>query len=87
MTLVMTIASAKQKPTTGYAPVNARPAERSEGNEIGGIKMYYEVHGPDKPGFGKSGARPAPYGEPVVPLSRFRCAPFPFGGICDTARS
>jgi hypothetical protein len=53
MTLVMTAASAQQKPTTGYAPVN-------------GLKMYYEVHGS---------------GEPVVLLSRFRCAPFPFGGI------
>ncbi len=55
MTLVMTTVSAQQKPTTGYAPVN-------------GINMYYEVHGPDKPGFGKSGACPAPYGEPVVLL-------------------
>lgn len=55
MTLVMTAAHAQQKPTTGYAPVN-------------GLKMYYEVHGParpgevgDKPGFGNSG-------EPVVLL-------------------
>ena len=32
MTLVTTDASAQQKPTTGYAPVN-------------GINMYYEVHG------------------------------------------
>lgn len=61
MTLTMTGASAQQKPTAGYAPVN-------------GIKMYYEIHGPpaptigDKPGFGNSGARPAPYGEPVVLL-------------------
>ena len=55
MMLVMTAASAQQKPTTGYATVN-------------GINMYYEVHGPDKPGFGKSGACPAPYGEPVVLL-------------------
>src|SRR5262249_25027712 len=44
----MTIASAQQKPTAGYAPVN-------------GLKMYYEIHGPDKPGFGNSG-------EPVVLL-------------------
>jgi pimeloyl-ACP methyl ester carboxylesterase len=36
MTLVMTVASAQQKPTTGYAPVN-------------GLKMYYEVHGSGKP--------------------------------------
>ena len=36
MTLVMTAASAQQKPTTGYAPVN-------------GIKMYYEVHGGGEP--------------------------------------
>src|SRR5882762_10367489 len=36
MTLVMTGASAQQKPTTGYAPVN-------------GLKMYYEVHGSGKP--------------------------------------
>ncbi len=40
--------SAQQKPTTGYASVN-------------GVKMYYEIHGPDKPGFGNSG-------EPVVLL-------------------
>lgn len=33
---------------------------------VSGLKMYYEVHGS---------------GEPVVLLSRFRCAPFPFGGI------
>lgn len=52
--LVITNASAQQKPTTGYAPVN-------------GINMYYEIHGPpaptigDKPGFGKSG-------DPVVLL-------------------
>jgi len=32
-------ASAQQNPTTGYAPVN-------------GLKMYYEVHGTDKPGLG-----------------------------------
>jgi pimeloyl-ACP methyl ester carboxylesterase len=36
MTLVMTVASAQQKPTTGYAPVN-------------GLKMYYEVHGRGEP--------------------------------------
>jgi len=36
MTLVMTTASAQQKPTTGYAPVN-------------GLKMYYEVHGTGEP--------------------------------------
>ncbi len=36
MTLVMTVASAQQKPTTGYAPVN-------------GINMYYEIHGSGKP--------------------------------------
>jgi len=48
MTLVMTPAWPQQKPTTGYAPVN-------------GLKMYYEVHGPDKPGFGNKG-------EPVVLL-------------------
>ena len=36
MTLVMTVASEQQKPTTGYAPVN-------------GLKMYYEVHGSGKP--------------------------------------
>ena len=36
MTLVMTGASAQQKPTTGYAPVN-------------GINMYYEVHGGGEP--------------------------------------
>lgn len=34
--LVMTAASAQQKPTTGYAPVN-------------GINMYYEVHGDGEP--------------------------------------
>lgn len=61
LTLVMTAASAQQKPTAGYAPVN-------------GNKMYYEIHGPpaptlgDKPGVGKSGARPALYGAPVVLL-------------------
>ena len=62
MTLIMTAASVptrsahfpsagyatQQKLTMGYAPVN-------------GVKMYYEVHGPDKPGFGNSG-------EPVVLL-------------------
>ena len=36
MTLVMTVASAQQKPTSGYAPVN-------------GLKMYYEVHGSGEP--------------------------------------
>jgi len=36
MTLVMAVASAQPKPTTGYAPVN-------------GLKMYYEVHGSGKP--------------------------------------
>jgi hypothetical protein len=36
MTLAMTAASAQQKPTTGYAPVN-------------GLKMYYEVHGVGEP--------------------------------------
>lgn len=36
MTLVMTDASAQQKPTTGYAPVN-------------GVNMYYEVHGGGEP--------------------------------------
>ena len=36
MTLVMTTASAQQKPMTGYAPVN-------------GLKMYYEVHGSGEP--------------------------------------
>src|SRR5580765_6296330 len=36
MTLVMIGASAQQKPTTGYAPVN-------------GLKMYYEVHGSGEP--------------------------------------
>ena len=36
MTLVMAVASAQQKPTTGYAPVN-------------GINMYYEVHGEGEP--------------------------------------
>jgi len=36
MALVMTVASAQPKPTTGYAPVN-------------GLKMYYEVHGSGKP--------------------------------------
>src|SRR6516225_9383885 len=34
--LVPAVASAQQKPTTGYAPVN-------------GLKMYYEVHGSGKP--------------------------------------
>ncbi len=48
MMLVMTIASAQKKPLTGYAPVY-------------GLNMYYEVHGPDRPGFGKSG-------QPVVLL-------------------
>ncbi len=36
LTLVTTAASAQQKPTTGYAPVN-------------GLKMYYEVHGRGQP--------------------------------------
>ena len=36
MTLMPAIASAQQKPTTGYAPVN-------------GLKMYYEVHGSGEP--------------------------------------
>lgn len=36
MTLMMTAASAQQKPTTGYAPVN-------------GVKMYYEIHGNGEP--------------------------------------
>ena len=36
MTLVATDASARQKPTTGYAPVN-------------GLNMYYEVHGGGEP--------------------------------------
>jgi pimeloyl-ACP methyl ester carboxylesterase len=36
MTLIVTTASAQQKPTTGYAPVN-------------GLKMYYEVHGSGEP--------------------------------------
>ena len=36
MTLVTTDASAQQKPTTGYGPVN-------------GINMYYEVHGSGEP--------------------------------------
>src|SRR5579863_10456315 len=36
MTLVVTVAWAQPKPTTGYAPVN-------------GLKMYYEVHGSGKP--------------------------------------
>ena len=36
MTLVLTAASAQQKPTTGYAPVN-------------GINMYYEIHGGGEP--------------------------------------
>ena len=36
MTLVVTVVSAQQKPTTGYAPVN-------------GINMYYEVHGGGAP--------------------------------------
>ena len=36
MTLVMSVASAQQKPLTGYAPVN-------------GLKMYYEVHGDGEP--------------------------------------
>src|SRR6478735_5447812 len=35
-TLVPAIASAQQKPTTGYAPVNV-------------LKMYYEVHGSGEP--------------------------------------
>ena len=35
-TLVPAIASAQEKPTTGYAPVN-------------GLKMYYEVHGTGEP--------------------------------------
>ena len=35
-TLLSSIASAQQKPTTGYAPVN-------------GLKMYYEVHGSGEP--------------------------------------
>ena len=34
--LVSAVASAQQKPTTGYAPVN-------------GLKMYYEVHGSGEP--------------------------------------
>src|SRR5262245_209532 len=34
--LVPAVASAQQKPTTGYAPVN-------------GLKMYYEVHGSGEP--------------------------------------
>src|SRR5215510_4246883 len=34
--LLSAVASALQKPTTGYAPVN-------------GLKMYYEVHGSGKP--------------------------------------
>ena len=33
---VPAVASAQQKPTTGYAPVN-------------GLKMYYEVHGSGEP--------------------------------------
>ncbi|MBS1726421.1 MAG: alpha/beta hydrolase [Armatimonadetes bacterium] len=36
MMLVMTVASAQSKPTTGYAPVN-------------GLKMYYEIHGSGQP--------------------------------------
>lgn len=36
MTILMTTASAQQKPRTGYAPVN-------------GLKMYYEVHGKGYP--------------------------------------
>ncbi|MBV5325091.1 MAG: alpha/beta hydrolase, partial [Rhodospirillaceae bacterium] len=36
MTLVASAASAQQKPTTGYAPVN-------------GLKMYYELHGRGEP--------------------------------------
>ncbi|HRJ90257.1 MAG TPA: alpha/beta hydrolase [Pyrinomonadaceae bacterium] len=36
MTLLAGIASAQQKPTTGYAPVN-------------GLKMYYEIHGKGEP--------------------------------------
>lgn len=36
MMLVMTVATAQQKPTTGYAPVN-------------GMNMYYEVHGGGEP--------------------------------------
>lgn len=36
MTLLAGIASAQQKPTTGYAPVN-------------GLKIYYEIHGKGEP--------------------------------------
>lgn len=36
MMLVMTVATAQQKPTTGYAPVH-------------GLKMYYEIHGKGEP--------------------------------------
>ena len=36
LALVTTVASAQQKPTTGYAPVN-------------GLKMYYEIHGKGEP--------------------------------------
>jgi pimeloyl-ACP methyl ester carboxylesterase len=36
MAFVMTMASAQEKPTTGYAPVN-------------GLRMYYEVHGNGEP--------------------------------------
>lgn len=36
MALVPAVVSARQKPTTGYAPVN-------------GVKMYYEVHGSGEP--------------------------------------
>lgn len=36
LALITTVASAQQKPTTGYAPVN-------------GLKMYYEVHGKGEP--------------------------------------
>src|SRR3984885_14688590 len=35
-TIMPTVVSAQQKPTTGYAPVN-------------GVKMYYEIHGNGEP--------------------------------------
>lgn len=55
--LVQGAASAPQKPTTGYAPVNE-------------LKMYYEGNGPDEPGFGKRRHLPRPYGRGFIWIAR-----------------
>ena len=45
----------------GSARLAHFPARSTPNAPVSGLKMYYEIHGPDKPGFGKSG-------EPLVLL-------------------